>query len=211
MLVNKHRASQLNPRRPAYSGTKKTLNLPTEETVLLLCTCSGSFAFAAAALMAAALQSPATAHVIEIRRGDSGTHVALLYRDAEPDSGEAQASIRPTRSRMASWSLDGCSHSVFERTSGIPSDGKFRARDRRTWLGAFITRCGALTPTIYPGSYGPLVGHAQLELNEWLRTQRPDRHRLTIDLLYGPETQEVAQLYQAEHGLPKDGIVGRRT
>jgi len=68
-----------------------------------------------------------------------------------------------------------------------------------------------LTPTIYPGSYGPLVGHAQLELNEWLRTQRPDRHRLTIDLLYGPETQEVAQLYQAEHGLPKDGIVGRRT
>ncbi|HZJ50088.1 MAG TPA: peptidoglycan-binding domain-containing protein [Actinomycetota bacterium] len=129
--------------------------------------------FAAATLMAtAALQSPATAHVVEIRRGDSGPHVALWQKMLNLQLGGSTGKhpvhlvedglFGPVTAAATRW---------FERTSDLPSDGRVQARDRRMWIGSFITCCGAVKPTIYPGSYGPLVGHAQLELNEWLRTQ----------------------------------------
>ena len=125
--------------------------------------------------------------------GSTGEHPARLVEDGL---------FGPLTAAATRW---------FERSSDLPPDGRVRARDRHKWLGSFITCCGAAKPNIYPGSYGPLVGHTQLELNEWIQTQWPDRHPVTIDLLYGPETQETVRLYQAAHGLVVDGIVGRRT
>lgn len=103
------------------------------------------------------LLSPATAHVVEIRRGDSGAHVALWQKMLNLQLGGS------TGKHPAHLVEDGLFGSLaaaatrwFERTSDLPPDGRVQARDRRMWIESPITCCGAVKPTIYPGSYGPL-------------------------------------------------------
>lgn len=97
----------------------------------------------------------------------------------------------------------------FERGAQFRRDGIVGQRERRRWIGAFITCCGADKPTIGRGSYSTYVGHAQLELNKWLRDSRAEP--ITIDLLFGPVTEAAVRQYQAAHGLVVDGIVGLQT
>jgi peptidoglycan hydrolase-like protein with peptidoglycan-binding domain len=96
----------------------------------------------------------------------------------------------------------------FEVPLDRRADGVVQQSDRRAWLGAFITCCGAAKPTIARGSYGPLVGHLQLELDEWLRKRSAS---LVIDLSFGPRTETAVRAYQAAHGLTVDGVVGQET
>jgi peptidoglycan hydrolase-like protein with peptidoglycan-binding domain len=97
----------------------------------------------------------------------------------------------------------------FERGAEFPRDGVVTAKERRLWIGASVTCCGATKPMVGRGSYGTNVGHAQLELNKWLR--RTGSQPLTIDLLFGPATEAATRSYQAANGLAVDGIVGPHT
>ncbi|MEA2433285.1 MAG: hypothetical protein QOG54_742 [Actinomycetota bacterium] len=42
----------------------------------------------------------------------------------------------------------------FERGAQLERDAIVAARERRIWVGAFMTCCGAIKPTISHGSYG---------------------------------------------------------
>lgn len=153
--------------------------------------------------------SPAAAHSV-LRRGDVGLDVLLWQRMLNqmttgehyvPEDVVAEDGIFGPETESAT--------KRFERGAKFPTDGVVRSRERRTWMGAFMTGSGAMKPTVALGSYSTYVGHAQLDLNKWLR--RTGGHPLTIDLLFGPATERATRSYQAAHGLTVDGIIGPQT
>ena len=146
----------------------------------------------------------------ELRRGDVGGDVLLWQRMLNymttgehhlPEDVIAEDGIFGPKTEAAT--------KRFERGAEFQRDGIVGVRERRRWMGAFITCCGAKKPTVAFGSYGFDVGHAQLKLNEWLRES--EQILLTIDLLYGPATEQAVRQYQTARHLMVDGIVGPQT
>lgn len=142
--------------------------------------------------------SPATAHSV-LQKGDVGPEVLLwqkMLNLSRPDPIAEDGVFGPITARAS------------ERWD-VGKDGVIGARDRKDWIGAHVTCCGARKPTVALGSYSTYVGHAQLQLNEWLL--EAGRTPLTIDLLFGPATEAATRRYQAAHGLVVDGIIGPET
>ncbi len=152
----------------------------------------------------AVAMGPASAHGVVLQHDEQSLDVLLWQRMLNRWGGGAGIAedgiFGPETSRATRR---------FERDVGLRPDGVVRAEERREWIEANITCCGAKKPIIYPGDYGPLVGHAQLELNKWLH--KNDLPRLTINLLYGSATETAVRRYQAAHGLMVDGILGPQT
>lgn len=153
--------------------------------------------------------SPAAAHTV-LQRGDAGLDVLLWQRmlnymtTAEhhvPEDVIAEDGVFGIETERAT--------KRFERGALFEQDGLVAARERRRWMSAFMTGSGAMKPTVALGSYSTYVGHAQLELNKWLR--ETGRDALTIDLLFGLATESATRSYQAAHGLTVDGIIGPET
>jgi peptidoglycan hydrolase-like protein with peptidoglycan-binding domain len=171
----------------------------------------GRLALTLAMLAVVSLPASAQAQGPVLKAGSSGPAVTLWQRMANllieapggpgaPDLLSLDGAFGPRTEAATRW---------VEGLSGAPADGVVRAVDRRRWLGGFITCCGAQKPTIAPGSYGPLVGHLQMELDEWLRARGPGA--LVIDLAYGPRTTAAVRVYQDAHGLIVDCITGPET
>lgn len=161
------------------------------------------------AAVLAVTATAAEAHTV-LRRGDGGLDVLLWQRmlnrmtAAEhhlPEDVIAEDGLFGRETEAAT--------KRFERGAEFPQDGVVTAKERRLWIGAFITCCGAKKPTIARGSYSTFVGHAQLELNKWFRST--GAQPLTIDLLFGPATEAATRSYQAAHDLAVDGIIGPET
>lgn len=152
-----------------------------------------------------------TAHATtELRRGDVGGDVLLWQRMLNyMTQGEHHLRDHVIGEDGIFGPKTEAATKRFERGAEFRRDGIVGLRERRRWMGAFITCCGAKKPTVALGSYGFEVGHAQLELNKWLRGTGEDL--LMIDLLYGPATEEAVRRYQAAHHLAADGIVGPQT
>jgi murein L,D-transpeptidase YcbB/YkuD len=164
---------------------------------------------AVAVLLACLMSTPALAHT-ELQRGDVGIDVLLwqmmlnhmttaehhLASDVIAEDGVFGPETERATKRFEGGAL-------FRR------DGIVGQRERRRWIGAFITGSGAKKPTVGRGSYSTYVGHAQLELNKWLHGV--DSPPLTIDLLFGSATEAATRSYQAAHGLAVDGIIGPET
>lgn len=151
----------------------------------------------------------ANAHTI-LQRGDAGLDVLLWQKmlnrmtTAEhhvPEDIIAEDGIFGPETETAT--------KRFERGAQFRRDGIVGQRERRRWIGAFITCCGADKPTVGRGSYTTYVGHAQLELNKWLRATGSEV--INIDLLFGPTTEAATRDYQEARGLTVDGIVGPET
>ncbi len=149
---------------------------------------------------------------VELRRGDDGIDVLLWQRmlnqmtAAEhhlPEHFVAEDGIFGPETEAAT--------KRFERGPLFPKDGVVKNRERRRWIGAFITCCGAQKPTVALGSYDTLVGHVQLQLDDWIDSSQSPVAPLTIDLLFGPATEHAVRHFQAAHGLSVDGIVGPKT
>ncbi|MEA2453446.1 MAG: hypothetical protein QOG04_2156 [Actinomycetota bacterium] len=157
---------------------------------------------------------PATAAfaIDELRRGDSGFDVVLWQRmlnrmtSAEhhlPEDIIAVDGIFGPETERAT--------KRFERGAEFEQDGVVTQRERRLWLGAFITCCGATKPTLGPGSYEVDVGFVQMHLNRSPRRDGAAGPPLVIDLMFGPATEAAVRTYQSAHELTVDGIVGPET
>lgn len=153
--------------------------------------------------------SPAAAHSV-LRRGDVGLDILLWQKMLNqmttgehyvPEDVIAEDGVFGRETERAT--------KRFERGALFKQDGVVAARERRLWMSAFMTGSGAMKPTMALGSYSTYVGHAQLDLNKWLR--RTGRDPLMIDLLFGAATDRATRSYQAAHGLTVDGIIGPQT
>jgi g-D-glutamyl-meso-diaminopimelate peptidase len=60
-------------------------------------------------------------------------------------------------------------------------------------------------PTLREGSSGDDVIYLQQLLN------KKGRATITVDGYFGSETKQMVQIYQRNHGLEVDGIVGQKT
>jgi peptidoglycan hydrolase-like protein with peptidoglycan-binding domain len=162
-------------------------------------------------LLFLALASPAFA-IGELRRGDIGFDVVLWQRMLNRmTAGEhhdpadilvVDGIFGPETERMTKR---------FERGAEFKQDGVVTQRERRRWLGAFITCCGAAKAVIGFGSYDADVGLVQMHLNHWYRSEGSDSRRLVIDMMFGPATEAAVRDYQEAHRLVVDGIVGLDT
>jgi peptidoglycan hydrolase-like protein with peptidoglycan-binding domain len=63
-------------------------------------------------------------------------------------------------------------------------------------------------PALGAGSRGTEVTRWQDDLNEWLQTHRPRSTPITVDGIFGPETEDATRAFQDAHpGLPTDLVV----
>lgn len=75
----------------------------------------------------------------------------------------------------------------------------------------------AVTPTLRQGSIGPFVRWLQAKLNEhaaivcWWVDSCLGRYRIVVDGVFGRQTLEAVEMFQAQQGLRRDGVVGPKT
>ena len=164
----------------------------------------GTFLVAVSVLMAA--PDHVGAHQRVLRMGSTGVEV-LAWQEALRLSGTSiaregifgQETLAATRG--------------FQRqsASGLAVDGIVNFEDIRAWIGASVACCGAGHPESARGAVGSGVGWLQISLNRWLREHSPGYPTLSVDMVFGMETEAALQRFQSANGLVPTGAAGQRT
>jgi peptidoglycan hydrolase-like protein with peptidoglycan-binding domain len=69
----------------------------------------------------------------------------------------------------------------------------------------------AQPPTLRRGNTGDCVRALQYELNAWIKYRKPGIAYLIVDGQFGSGTDKAVRLFQKNHQLVVDGVVGPKT
>ena len=151
-----------------------------------------------------AVTTPAGAHPVipDLRMGDRGGEVATWQRTLDA----SVPGVHVEQDGVFGPLTDAATRR-FEQRFQVPVTGVVGWSARTAWVGASVTCCGAVLPTLAKGDFSPYVAWVQISLDRWL----PEGDALIPDGLYGPRTVAAVTRFQAASGLVADGIDGSKT
>ena len=94
---------------------------------------------------------------------------------------------------------------IYQRNHGLVVDGIVGPQTWSSLEGNQTASAATTHPTLMEGSVGEEVTYLQQLLN------KKSHATIAVDGYFGSETKQMVQIYQRNHGLKVDGIVGPQT
>jgi peptidoglycan hydrolase-like protein with peptidoglycan-binding domain len=94
---------------------------------------------------------------------------------------------------------------IYQRNHGLKVDGIVGPQTWSSLEGNQTASAATTHPTLMEGNEGEEVTYLQQLLN------KKSHATIAVDGYFGPSTKQMVQIYQRNHGLKVDGIVGPQT
>ena len=144
------------------------------------------------------MKSTATAHstLMEGSEGEEVTYLQQLLNSKSRATIPVDGDFGPSTKQMVE---------IYQRNHGLVVDGIVGPQTWSSLEGDQTASAATTHPTLMEGSEGEEVTYLQQLLN------KKSHATITVDGYFGSSTKQMVQIYQRNHGLVVDGIVGEKT